>query len=208
MNLNRLKEAEHDFFALYPEGWDDVDLQPLIKRHNPEKIYTLAKTSFEKSMFDSPEQIVENMAKIISRSSMISLFEKPKFRDFSQNISPNEQKRLAKGLHSFLYGDQERGFESMVDVLELGKMAKWSIITACPVYFRPDQEVFVKPTTAKGIIEHFEVNGLVYHSKPTFDFYKGYRDLILEMKQQVSPRISEAGNAAFTGFLMMSLENH
>jgi hypothetical protein len=207
MNLQRLKEAERDFFGLYPGGWEDPEMQPLIKRHNPEKIYALANASFSEPMFESPTQIVESMAKLISRSSMISLFEKPKFRDFAQNITPTEQKRLSRGLRDFLYGDQPRGFEEMVDVLALGKLAKWSLVTACPVYLRPNEEVFVKPTTAKGIIEHYEVKGLVYHSTPTFEFYKGYRDLIAEMKRHVSPKISEQGNAAFTGFLMMSLDN-
>jgi hypothetical protein len=207
MNIKRLKEAERDFFGLYPEGFSDPNMAEIMKRHNPTKLYTLAQASFTQAAFDSPTEVVENMAKLVSRSTMISLFEKPKFRDFTKELSTLDQRHLAGGLRAFLYGDQRQGFEDMVAVLELGKLAKWSLVTACPVYLRPDEEVFVKPTTAKGIIEHFEVSGLIYKPKPTYDFYKGYRELILEMKQHVSPIISEAGNAAFTGFLMMSLEN-
>lgn len=207
MNLKRLKEAERDFFALYPGGWDDPEMEAILKRHNPNKLYSLAQASFAPASFKSPADVVENMAKLIGRSSMVSLFEKPKFRDFSQELSLSDQKDFSDGLREFLYGDQPRGFEKMVDVLELGKLAKWSLVTACPIYLRPQEEVFVKPTTAKGIIEHFEVSGLVYHSKPTFAFYKGYRELIRDMKQHVSPQLSALGNAAFTGFLMMSLEN-
>ena len=207
MNIKRLKEAERDFFGLYPEGFSDPNMAEIMKRHNPTKIYAFAKASFSKEAFDSPDDVVANMAKLVSRSTMVSLFEKPKFRDFINELSLLDKRHLAGGLHDFLYGNQPQGFEAMVEVLELGKLAKWSLVTACPVYMRPDEEVFVKPTTAKGIIEHFEVSGLIYKPKPTFDFYKGYRALILEMKQQVSPIISAHGNAAFTGFLMMSLEN-
>lgn len=36
-------------------------------------------------------------------------------------------------------------------------------------------------------------------------FYEGYRDLILDMKSKVDPSLAPS-NAAFSGFLMMSLQ--
>ncbi|MBN2655638.1 MAG: hypothetical protein JXR86_01155 [Spirochaetales bacterium] len=76
-------------------------------------------------------------------------------------------------------------------------------MTVIPVYFSPFKEVFVKPTTAKNIIEHFEVKELAYKPQPNWEFYSGFRDLIGEMKEQVSESLYPT-NAAFTGFLMMS----
>ncbi len=94
----------------------------------------------------------------------------------------------------------------MLDVLKDGKLAKWSLITIIPIYFRPQIEIFVKPTTAKGVIERFELKSLHYKPAPTWAFYKEYRTIINEMKSNVDPSLAP-NNAAFSGFLMMSLEN-
>lgn len=67
-------------------------------------------------------------------------------------------------------------------------------------------EVFVKPTTAKCVIEFFELTSLQYKPTPTWAFYEEYRDIITEMKSKVDSCLAPS-NAAFSGFLMMSLEN-
>ena len=104
----------------------------------------------------------------------------------------------------FIHVDQRRGFESLVDLLALEKIAKWSLLTIIPAYYAPSKEVFIKPTTAKGVIQYFEVEDLVYKPTATWEFYSGYRDLINEAKTKVNTSLSPT-NAAFTGFLMMSL---
>ena len=85
------------------------------------------------------------------------------------------------------------------------KLAKWSLISVVPFYYHPNREVFVKPTTAKGIVAHFEVEDLQYNPTPTWEFYKGYRDLVADIRDLVSPSLSP-NNAALTGFLMMSMK--
>ncbi|MBI9097004.1 MAG: hypothetical protein JEY91_00935, partial [Spirochaetaceae bacterium] len=94
-------------------------------------------------------------------------------------------------------------FDMMLDILKMGKLAKWTLMTIIPLYFNPLFEVYVKPTTTKNVIAYFEIDDLSYNAKPTFDFYKKYRDIINEMKNQVDDSLSP-DNAAFTGFLMMS----
>lgn len=68
-----------------------------------------------------------------------------------------EKERLCLGLKEFLYGDQESGFKLMCGLLSEYKLAKWPLLTVCPVYFRHSVEVLVKPTTAKGVIAYFEL---------------------------------------------------
>lgn len=80
---------------------------------------------------------------------MISMFEKPKFRDFVKTLNNKELKQLCDGLKAFLHGNQQRGFEDMVEILRLGRLAKWSLVTIIPNYYHPDQEVFVKLTITK-----------------------------------------------------------
>ena len=104
-----------------------------------------------------------------------------------------------------MHGDQSVGFGWMTGLLQEYKIAKWPLLTVYPIYFRPSTEVFVKPTTAKGIIEHFELTGLKYNARPTFEFYQAYREQIMLMKQCVN-ELLRVDNAAFCGFLMMAIE--
>jgi hypothetical protein len=92
----------------------------------------------------------------------------------------------------------------VLEVLKIGKLAKWSLMTICQSYYHPQSEVFVKPTTAKDVIEYFEISHLHYHPKPTWGFYSEYRAVINDMKSKVDPSLSPY-NIAFTGFLMRSM---
>lgn len=204
MNLNNLKEAEKNFLELYPGGFKNPEMEILVRKHQPDKMFALAQESFALAKFDLAHDIVDAMVKIVSRSSMISVFEKPKFRDFCKSLNKSDIEQLASGLKIFLYENEEAGFNMILDILQKGKLAKWSLITVWLAYFYPDYQVFVKPTTAKGIIEYFEVEDLIYKPTPTYAFYKSYRDLINSMKEKVDKSLSPS-NPAFSGFLMMSM---
>ncbi len=84
------------------------------------------------------------------------------------------------------------------------RMAKWSVISVVPFYFAPQKEVFVKPTTAKGILAYLNVDELQYKPTPSWEFYKGYQKLLADIKAQVAPSLSP-NNAALSGFLMSSI---
>ena len=204
MNLKRLKQAEEEFLYRYPGGFDNPEMIEIRKKHKLDKMIEMTQDAFVKRNFKLPDLIAENTVKIITRSSLISVFEKPKYRDFVYSLPPDERKRLAKGLEGILHGDEQKGFEATVDVLRNGKLAKWSLMTVCQAYFRPQVEVFVKPTVAKGVIQYFELNQLHYSPKPTWAFYDGYRTAINEMKSHVEESLS-LYSIGFTGFLMRSM---
>ncbi len=204
MNIAKLKQAETQFLDKYPGGFMHPDLQAISKKHKMEQMITQTQDIFAKSKFKDAATVTENMTKIIGRSSMVSMFEKPKFRDVVKALADREQKSLSNGLKNLLHGNQQKGFEAMVNVLKPQKLAKWSLITVIPNYYYPDKEVFVKPTTAKGVIEFFELEGLVYKPAPTWEFYQKYRESITEMKNELDSSIAP-NNAAFGGFLMVSM---
>jgi len=204
MNLEKLKRAEELFFAQHPEGFDDPSMQQIAKRHKMDKMVEFAQESFSPDCYSHVEQTTANMVKTVSRSSMVSMFEKPKFRDFVARLDQTQKAYMVDSLIEFLHGEQQVGFEALVDLLRTEKLAKWSLLTIIPAYYAPTKEVFVKPTTAKGVIARFEVPKLVYKPQPTWGFYKGYRALINRAKKKVDKRLSPS-NAAFSGFLMMSL---
>jgi len=206
MNIRKLKLAEKAFFKEYPGGFNHPEMIALGKKHKMEKMITLTQDAFAKKNFKAPDEIIAGIIKIISRSSMVSLFEKPKFRDFANSLHHHDRELLVNGLKKLLYGKEQQGFDMMLEVLKIGKLAKWSLITICPAYFRSKDDVFIKPTTAKGVIEFFELTSLQYKPTPSWAFYEEYRAIINEMKSKVDPGLSPS-NAAFSGFLMMNMNS-
>lgn len=207
MNLRKLKEAEAAFLHRYPGGFENPEIMAIRKkRHNVDQMIAFAQGSFSESNFKPADQIVQNMAKVISRSSVIAVFEKTRFRKFVETILPEERKSLSQGLEELLQGDERAGFEAILDLLTGRKLAKWSLMTICQTYFRPQQEVFIKPTTVKGIIQYFELTNLQYKPSPTWAFYEDYRSTLLGMRSKVDPSLSPT-NLAFSWFLLLSFHN-
>lgn len=206
MNLDKLKEAESAFLHKYPGGFDHPDMQTIGKKHRMSKRITQAQEFFAKGKFTEPDEICANMVKVINASSMVSLFEKPKFRDLLKILNEKDRRRLSNGLKNFLHGNQEKGFNDMLEILRSGKLAKWSLITIIPNNYDPQHEIFVKPTTTKGVIATFELEGLIYKPQPSWEFYHRYRETLLEMKDLVDSSLAPS-NAAFSGFLMMVMNS-
>lgn len=207
MNLNmlRVKEAEAAFLARFPEGFHDSGLARIRKSHNVDRLAELTKAEITPATLGRPLAFAEALVKIVGRSSMVSRFEKPPFKDFIGSLDSNGKRRLAAAYEKRLFGRRKRqGFEEIVEMLAFYKLARWSIVSALPFYFSPEKEVFVKPTTAKKIVARLEVEDLHYHARPSWGFYDGYRKLILEVKKHVDPSLTP-NNAAITGFLMSSL---
>lgn len=202
MRIDLLKAAEAQFFARYPLGFDDPELIQIRKRHHVDKMHQMALDYLKEEAFAFTNEVLENIIKITTRSSLVSVFEKPKFRDFMHSLTDVEKEIYTQGLKEFLHGDEIKGFHMMVDILERGNLAKWSVLTVCFYYYYPQTEVFVKPTTVKGIISTFEFEDLVYRPKPTYDFYNAYRERLMEFRKAANPMIA-SDNAAFSGFLMM-----
>lgn len=205
MNEKLLIASERAFMTRYPGGFENEEMKALAKKHRLDKMETLVKEVFEPDKFLFPNQIVEDMIKVISRASMVSMFEKPKFRDFARGLSDEERAILASGLYEMLHGNMEVGFNRMLEILLIGKLGKWSLMTIIPVYYRPNDEVFVKPTTTKNVVRVFELDDIHYKPRPSYDFYKRYKAYILDMKSRVNPLVG-VNNPAFTGFLMMTMD--
>ena len=204
MNLEKLQIAQQDFLLAFPEGFQHPKMLEVGKKHKMDKMIEFAQDAFTKIAFNQTDKILDNWVKLVSRSSMVSMFEKPRFKDMVNDLSAQEREQLAGGLYEFLYGDQQQGFEQQLDILAHYKLAKWSLISIAPAYISPQQEVFVKPTTAKGVIKHFDLQGLEYKAKPSWAFYQEYRKQILAMSDFVDSGL-KPNTAAFCGFLMMSL---
>jgi len=205
MNLEKLKIMEEYFFKMYPKGFEDEGLADIVKRHNVAKLTTFAQEAFAKDQFIDSNQIVENMNKIISKSSLISLFEKPKFKDTIKSMSEERKDMLSIGLEEMLHGNYKSGFNIVLEVLERDKLAKWSLISVIPYYYAPKKEFFIKPTTTKNILKYFKIEEIIYKPRPSYEFYSTYKKILKQFKKEVNKKLGD-NNAKFTGFLMMTME--
>lgn len=207
MNIQKLKEAEAAFLTRFPGGYYDPDpwMEKIRKSHNVGRLANFTQANLTDIVLSQPQKFADTLLTIISRSSMVSRFEKPPFRAFLASLDSKEKRRLADAFRKRLFGRKKReGFEEIVDFLARYKLARWSLVSAVPFYFTPAREAFVKPTTAKKITTFLEIENLQYHPRPDWAFYDGYRKLILEIKKHIDPNLTP-NNAATTGFLMSTV---
>lgn len=206
MNIEKLRILEENFFMAYPMGFDTPEILEIAKKHKVEKMRNFVMENFSRKCFKNVESLFESYIKLISQSSLVSIFEKAKFKDLAKTFTLDEKTRFVSGVYDFLYGDQELGFMTQIEILERYKIAKWPILTVLGVYMNPEFEVLVKPTTVKGILSYFEEVDIKYVSKPNYTFYNQYRTMINEIKKNTSSTLP-SDNAAFCGFLMMSMDD-
>lgn len=187
MNREKLREAEASFLQIYPRGFADPAIQPLRRKHNVDRLVAFTQENLTRASCNRPEFVAEMLLRIISRSSMVSRFEKPRFREFIGSLGSEDKRALAYAVEQRLFGRKQKGFEAVLDMLLHHGIARWAVISAVPFYFAPRREVFVKPTTAKGILAFLEVDSPRYHATPSWAFYRGFRDLLTEVRKLVSP---------------------
>lgn len=204
MNLEKLKAEEARFFLHYPGGFQDPRMREVAKKHNITKTVELVQRDLSREAFKDPLKALETLGKVITRSSLVSVFEKTAFRNHLKALPQAEGLMLADAFRELLHGDQKAGFEGTAALLMPYKLAKWPLITSVMYYSQPNRDVIIKPTTVKAVILAFGLEGLTYPSKPSYAFYSGYREQFLAMKQAAGEGL-QVENGAFSGFLMFAL---
>ncbi len=204
MNHNALKNAETYFLQKYPGGFQHPELLAIGKKHKIEEITKILKTkSFIKVAFAEPAFIIHELGVFMSRASMVSTFEKIKFRNMLNALSLAAKRTLSRALEELIHGSEAVGFSAWCNALAPHKLNKWAIVSAPLAYYRPRKDVFIKPTTIKLIIAKLELD-IPYQAAPNWELYKKYRSTIQMLKKQVHASLSP-NHPAFSGFLMMSL---
>lgn len=205
MNIEKLKQLEDEFLRRYPLGFDDPELMAVARKHKVEEMKNFVYFHFSKENFDDPTAISNAFTKLIGKSSLVSTFEKVKYKNSVKLFHHEEIETLSNSLWEILYGDQRLGFNQIVLLLATFDLAKWPILTVLGLYFNGDYEVLVKPTTVKGVLNYLEVTDIKYTSKPNYDFYVQYRTLINDLKVLTGKSIA-TDNGAYCGFLMITIE--
>jgi hypothetical protein len=203
--IEKLKDLEAEFLEHYPKGFENEEIKAIVKKFKSEKLSEEVKNLFTKENFSQPEIVCSNFVKIISKSPLVSLFEKPKLRDAINSMGIYEKDMFSIALYDLLYENKKEAIESLVEILLEYKLAKWTIITLIPYYLNRNEEYFIKPTTTKNILKYFEVENLKYKPTPSYEFYKEYKKFLNSLKSKADKSLT-VDNAGFTGFLRMSLK--
>jgi hypothetical protein len=204
MNIERLKQAEKRFFTLYPLGFESDDLKVELKKHKMDKMIALANDALSKENLLENEDAVYDILTLITRASIVSVFEKTAFRNVINDMDTTYHKDLVDQVYTMIHVNEKEGFEGVVSLLSPYKAAKWPVLSALLGYYRPDYDVFIKPTTVKKVIETYELQDITYSATLNYEFYQKYRAYFNQMRQLLDPRLSIT-NGHFSGFLMMSL---
>lgn len=207
MNLEKLRRHEELFLLHYPGGFDHPAMMALSKKHQVDKWIQFVKTELSKEKFTDVESVTESLTKLVSGSSLVSVFEKTAFRNMVSGLSIEEKRTLSQSFKTLLHVNQEEGFDEVYRFLARYNNAKWPIVTSVLYYSDPEREVIIKPTTVKRVIEVFELMDIKYVTKPDYNFYKAYRAAIIEMKK-LSAEELQVDNGAYCGFLMFALEHN
>jgi len=200
--MSKMSALESIFYDMYPNGFDDDEMKSIEKKHKLDKFSKMSKEMFSEDAFKT-QDIVDNFYKIVSRSTLVSRFEKPLFKTFIQSINDEEKECLTNALYEYINGDEKKGFTEMIAIMQPYKVAKWPILTVVNAYLNLEEDVFIKPTTVKLILKYFD-SDLHYTSKPNYEFYRDYRNFFNAIKLEASSEI-QCNNPAFLGFLMMTI---
>jgi len=204
MNYKKLKSLELNFLAIHKEGFDSYEMKQIGKKHNVTKVEKFVKDVCSKENLLENCNAIDDIVKIVTKSSMVSVFEKMKFRDLVKELNQIERQLIVEAIYENIHKDEEKGFKDLYNLLEPYKLAKWPLITVFRAYYNLNYDVFIKPTTVKKVIKYLELDDLLYNSKPSYDFYDKYRTYINEMKMKVSETL-RPNNPAFSGFLMINI---
>ncbi len=203
MNHEKAFLAREAFLRQYPGGFSDPAMKEIARKHKTDKMYALTREKLTRAAFEKPVAVLEDITGIISQASVVSVFEKMRFRDFIKNCSGDDREMLVHAFYELVHGNREQGYLMFDVLLSPYQLSKWTLVSLLPAYYYPQDQVFLKPTTVKKAISYFEWDHLHYLSRPDHDFYTAYREQILELKKIV--RITD-DNLALGGFIMIAAQ--
>lgn len=204
MNKERLVQVEREFLIRYPQGFETPELKEEGKKHKLGKHVEYIHKVCAKDYMQQGLGVFNDVMKVVTNSSMVSVFEKVKFKDFAREIDDHDKHELMGAIYEMIHGDEEEGFNRLVSLLSFYKLAKWPLISVWLAYYDVDYQVFIKPTTVKKIIKHLELEDIHYSPKPSYEFYTKYRTYINEIKKHVDKRL-HVNNPAFSAVFMITI---
>lgn len=205
MNMEKLKAAEAAFLSSYPLGFETPGLKEMVKKHDMTRITAFAQSALSPQALEDTEKAAEDLVRLMGRSTIVSVFEKAKFRGAVRSMTYGEREALMGFVRELLHGHEAMGFDGLCKILSRYGAAKWPAVTAPRCYYYPETDLVLKPTTVKNVIAQFELAGLQYTTRPGFAFYDRYRAAVQDMRARTAAPINGYALAGYSGFLMMAM---
>ena len=84
--------------------------------------------------------------------------------------------RYVSAAATFALKGTKNTFLKLVRMLEEHQLAKWTLATYLPLFWKPDEHMYLKPESTKDYAERVgHPLALVYEAKPTFETYQSTR---------------------------------
>jgi len=204
-----------DLFLLrFPGGLDDEEFNELGKKHrSSDKILDTIKNDVDLNSFILEDDYhinknIETITKLVTKSSMISVFEKVTFKKYIAD--KKIQATFLKALYEMLTNLNENTMSEFVGVLNLKnaelnkRVATWPLVTFFLVYFNDNNEIFIKPSTIKKLGKLLEYD-IKYESIPNYMTYTNIKKMIMDYKKQ-SILVKNESNLMVQAIMYCALE--
>ncbi len=177
------------FLEIYPDGFEDIRYMEKAWKHDDSKIVEFFQ-KLDAQQFDesNPHALAEKFGKIISKSTMVSTFEKISLRNYLSFFEGHGAFIMA--IKHLIENYNEQNFDTLVDVLSRYKdqgntnAAKWPVMSFFTYYGVKSHECYpVKPTTVKQVAQLLDVD-IGYKARPNFETYEKINDMYRDFRQK------------------------
>lgn len=175
--------ARKRFLSFFPEGFKGDD----YIRH--ERAYKLdakrkldAAVPLESALTENG--LGEKVLSIFRATNLLFRIEKTKLQELLRGPNGDDFIRSAAG---FANGDRVQGLREMKAILKHSDNAKWTVVTYLPFFWRPDLNVFLKPTMLQQFasrVGHRFADA--YSADLDIKVYDSLLDLAAEVKDKIA----------------------
>lgn len=187
MFAKQVQLVEDLFLEQYPGGFADELWLEGEKAYKPGKMTALINELLSKEELELTlesgdyQETIDNTLYLVRQSKVISVFEKLAFQNFVEHHEIHEQ--FLDALYHFMYHYNEENFDTFITTLltyrheKNSKPTKWTVVSFFKAYQDPQNYIFVKPTTMKGIAKILDWD-IQYKSMPNYQTYQNILEMI------------------------------
>lgn len=175
--------ARKRFLSFFPQGFKGADYIGHERAYKLEAKKKLDEAvPLERALTD--RGFGEAILSIYRATNLLFSIEKTRLQDLLRGRDADEFVRAAA---TFASGDRMQGLREMRAILKRTENAKWTVVTYLPFLWRPDTNVFLKPTMIQNFasrVGHRFADR--YSAELDIDVYESLLELAAEVKRELA----------------------
>lgn len=176
-------EAMLRFNKLFPEGFKSAPYLDAERNYKLAAKNVLAERLPLDEVFDRTGMGEDALA-VFRKTNLLSPFEKTRVQELLRGPASDD---FVRGAAMFANGDVEGGISKMHRSAEAYDVAKWTVLTYLPFFWKPDEHMFLKPEVTKDCSERVgHVFHHVYETSLNLRVYSALLDLVKTAKAELS----------------------